>query len=1109
MLSNFILEHLESRASKDTRVIYYFCNIRNDETLPDAKSVLRSLIVQLCETRPALFRTLPFEWVKSRQEFRSAALQTLLHTFEQMLQHGSFSRVYCVIDGLDVYQDPAIPEIVTGIRDILDGSNNRPSMKTILNLLCTTRPYTHIINSWNPAPTRKLRCNRDDILKFIERRVASLDESFPSHLKSVISEELLSRTEQTFLWLDVVIRRVGNLEWVTMNAVKDEIAQSSEELYELYEDLVQRATKKTEMTARILALVVYAKRPLRCEELQDAVAINPTTNKSKRYQDCLNDMPTLDAENINRVLGTLLDVVEGSVYVIHQSVRDFFETKQPLNGFLGGISSKLFPAFVSMTYLSLGDIKNPPDGYPFYTYAAGYWYRHLESASDVYGHAPLQVLLRKLLVHSRAWRNYDPLHHISEKDQILSKSKLAMDLDIGWLVELLLDKKLDGFSDEFDRNSLSVAAKGKKESVLKVLLSRGAETQFAFSQDVVKSIARSHTVDVMKLLLDKRGKEIRITPEVVEAAIRNLQGVDTIKLLLDERGGEIHLTPEVVRAAASNPQGMSAMTFLLERPSIGVRITPDMVRAASGDNWEDILEMLFTERGEEIEMTPEVFAKASRSGDGRLIKLLLEKHEGQPITADMLIALIGPHDWERTLKLVIHECTGTVDISPSVLAAAARSGDLGTMKFLVRECKYKVRISPDMLIAAANNKRHASAVMEFLLVRAGTNTCITPGVASAAARSSRHGDELMKLLLEKEPGIIHMRDENGWTPLGAACDKGLASTVELLVAHGADPHDTNVSPIGYTPLALASKSGSFFAVALLLRKGVDISKRYDGGWTAFSLAVSKGYLKIVELLLRAGADPNECTDDGLSAIMSTCLSQNRPMLKKLLTYSPARVNTHKRHPTTGITMLMCAAATGHSEFLEMILDRPGANADAKDITGRTALFWAANNGRQDVVGTLLRHDPAVCDWADSFGTTPLAAAARKGHRDVVQLLLKVGKANADTPDRFGRTALWWARRERHKGVVRLLVGVPAKSGQSPDGSYSLVASAARQAEYSQQATYCGICTLHIPDGTMFRFCKLCGGGFSTCQACFDLGGRCLQDSHNLTEARNEKPLKGL
>ncbi|KAF6806523.1 pfs domain-containing protein [Colletotrichum musicola] len=259
-----------------------------------------------------------------------------------MIHHRHVARVYCVIDGLDVYEDPEMIDLVDGLRKIWKSHTNS---KTNASIFCTSRPMRQLLDAWDPSEYCKLRCNRTDITTFIEQRVLRLGPAFSDGLKSSIKTQLLSRSEQSFLWLDVVIRRIQDLELPTPAEVNQEIESSSHDLYDLYRYLIQRAATRSRRLVQILVMVVYAKRPLRCDELEHAAAtdVSPVSDK-QTYQDFVQGVAHLNDRNVTQTLGTLLDVVDGWVLVIHQSLKDFIRHNWESLSLPISISPEAYPA---------------------------------------------------------------------------------------------------------------------------------------------------------------------------------------------------------------------------------------------------------------------------------------------------------------------------------------------------------------------------------------------------------------------------------------------------------------------------------------------------------------------------------------------------------------------------------------------------------------------------------------------------------------------------------------------------------------------------------------------------------------------------------------------
>ena len=576
VLSNFVLGHLESGIRQElvrpSKVIYYFCNIKNDEALRNANSVLRALIVQLCEDCQRLFRILPSDYEKTSDRFFSASFDTLSHIFERMLRDGMYTQVFCVIDGLDVYQE-GMNELITKLTE--NFSPRSEAKSPVLKLLCTTRPQTTILkpmlNLSKPSKQRILRCNRGDLDIFIDSRVRSLGTTFTASMRQSIEEQLRMQAGNTFLWLEVVIRRIRSIDVPTKSKIQETINNSPGDLDELYGLLVKSLVEKDRDNARLLAWILYARSPLDLRALEDAMAINPK-KKYTSYQQCDQDKPHLESETFHNVFGTLLDIAEHKVYSIHQSLNDYFERKNPLRQFLDD-NPRLILAHVSMAYLSLEDFRQPSwdvgmllQKFPLFRYAAKYWYSHIEAAAEINCSPPLQDFLKEIIppknLKTQVWMKMAREMGLQYPSRT---SEVAIYLDIGWLAELLLNKEPCGISDDFERNCLSQAVKQPEGRVLEVLLKHERGLELTITDGVVEGTAEIQHYKIMELLLDRRGADVQIAEEAVKVIAKNFNQ-DIMTLLLDRRGADVQITEKVVEAAAGNYRsGRNIMTLLLDR----------------------------------------------------------------------------------------------------------------------------------------------------------------------------------------------------------------------------------------------------------------------------------------------------------------------------------------------------------------------------------------------------------------------------------------------------------------------------------------------------------------------------------------------------------------
>ncbi len=138
---------------------------------------------------------------------------------------------------------------------------------------------------------------------------------------------------------------------------------------------------------------------------------------------------------------------------------------------------------------------------------------------------------------------------------------------------------------------------------------------------------------------------------------------------------------------------------------------------------------------------------------------------------------------------------------------------------------------------------------------------------------------LVTMLLEHGANLDAV-DNDGLTPLAIAAQNGKSEAAQALVAAGADVN-APVAKGGYTPLMLASISGSSDLATLAHRTWCQGQCDNPGGVTALMIAAADNHANIVELLLKSGADVNARSEDGRTAL-SIAQANNNEALVKLL-----------------------------------------------------------------------------------------------------------------------------------------------------------------------------------------------------------------------------------
>jgi len=139
--------------------------------------------------------------------------------------------------------------------------------------------------------------------------------------------------------------------------------------------------------------------------------------------------------------------------------------------------------------------------------------------------------------------------------------------------------------------------------------------------------------------------------------------------------------------------------------------------------------------------------------------------------------------------------------------------------------------------------------------------------------------EMAKMLLGAG-GKLDSTNNDGLTAFAIAAQNGKGKSVDALIAAGADVN-APVAKGGYTPLMLASISGSYDISSILIQHGAKVNAANPGGVTALMIAAAGNRSSVVELLLKSGADLNARSEDGRTALGIAQSNNNEAVIKIL------------------------------------------------------------------------------------------------------------------------------------------------------------------------------------------------------------------------------------
>lgn len=412
------------------------------------------------------------------------------------------------------------------------------------------------------------------------------------------------------------------------------------------------------------------------------------------------------------------------------------------------------------------------------------------------------------------------------------------------IATLLLDHGADiNFCTNKDKGAtaLSVAIRAKQHDMVKLLLDRGADssctiaTPFKYRCAMLGCAAAANDIATMTLLVQA--------------------GAD-----IDQCAKET--APALLVAAQFNSK--EAVQWLLNKKAsvdTALGIGETALMAASQQGHVEIVELLLQYRASPIRLNLQgwsAFHHAVDYGRHECAALLLKNGASvHQKTGDGLspLHLTAKKGYEKTIALLLDQ---GVDVDQAdgkgytALMHTAEHGHLPALKFLLsREAKSDARL-PDgngALHLAARAGKHETLAELLKQPNIDINAEGKLGATALFLAASNGRHDAVQCLLDKgaDPRKV---DTLGWNALHAAACNGHVTVVNTLIKG-----ENNLEFIdrenndGFTPLLLAAQKGKADVVQVLAERGANFRLCEKNGTTALVQGAFFGHPKVVEVLL--------------------------------------------------------------------------------------------------------------------------------------------------------------------------------------------------------------------------------------------------------------------
>lgn len=295
------------------KLSFFFCQ-GTDRTLNNATAILRSLTWLLLVQQPHLISHLLQKYRERGVSLFTDmnAFYALREAFFNMLEDPRLTAVYFVIDALDECEE--IARMIELISTSLTVSDK-------VKWLVSSRPTVELKTPDTAGSLVELDAQKleNPVNTYISHKISTLKtrEGYDNDILADVQKEVRQRAQNTFLWVALAFKeldRQGQDGYPVHGSYALEIIKEMPSgLSELYGQMMERIKegqrRDPEYCKNILTTAILANRPLALSELK-----------------VLADLPySMDPKSIIRKCGSFLITEKETVYLIHQSAKDYLE----------------------------------------------------------------------------------------------------------------------------------------------------------------------------------------------------------------------------------------------------------------------------------------------------------------------------------------------------------------------------------------------------------------------------------------------------------------------------------------------------------------------------------------------------------------------------------------------------------------------------------------------------------------------------------------------------------------------------------------------------------------------------------------------------------------
>lgn len=301
----------------DDVIISFFFNFRGEQLEKSVEGLYRSLLYQLLDRIPRLMEAIP-----TLREIQSSLIDWSVESLKDMFYQAVWSldstEVTCYVDAIDECDEDNARELI-GFFETLGESAVEAGIG--FRALFSSRHYPNI-TMWNCQymTIEGQEGHARDISNYVDSKLRTrISKQGPS-----IQSTITTRASGVFLWVILVVRHL-NVAWDRgqIHQLERIVQAVSINMRNLFDDILHRSLDGHESLLITLQWTIYARRPLKREELYFAILAGLKDSDLTAWEKHIDGVSSIEKFLLSSSHGFAEVTTSGTVRFIHESADHY------------------------------------------------------------------------------------------------------------------------------------------------------------------------------------------------------------------------------------------------------------------------------------------------------------------------------------------------------------------------------------------------------------------------------------------------------------------------------------------------------------------------------------------------------------------------------------------------------------------------------------------------------------------------------------------------------------------------------------------------------------------------------------------------------------------